>query len=191
MHALVAAAALVTAMVSLGLGLRTAHADDAAWQLAGTPGHVVLMRHANAPGFGDPKGYRLDDCATQRNLDAAGRAQARRIRSAAARHRLVFDVVLSSAWCRCLETARLATGQEPEIAPALNSFFDDPARRPTQVSAIYTGTRALAPDVRVLMVTHQVVISALTGRATASGEMIVARREPDGSLIAVATIAPP
>ncbi|MEM6421797.1 MAG: histidine phosphatase family protein, partial [Pseudomonadota bacterium] len=86
------------------------------------------MRHALAPGTGDPAAFELRDCATQRNLDARGRAQAvatgQMIRDAGIR----IDAVLSSQWCRCLDTARLLDLGPVIEEPALNSFFRDRAR---------------------------------------------------------------
>ncbi len=90
-------------------------AQSDAWALLKQPGHVVFMRHSDAPGsggYGDPPGYRLDDCATQRNLSDEGRAHARRTGEAFKKHGVVFDRVLTSPWCRCKETAQLALGKE-------------------------------------------------------------------------------
>ena len=87
------------------------------------PGRVLMLRHANAPGIGDPPNFKLEDCSTQRNLDAAGRAQAqalgRRLAQAGVREARVY----SSQWCRCLETARLLNLGPVTPQPALNSFF--------------------------------------------------------------------
>ena len=188
-RAVLTRALMVTlAFVALMTGLGIARASDEGWALAAKPGHVVLMRHSNAPGVGDPEGYRIDNCATQRNLDSKGRDQSRRVRAAAEARGFRFDVVLSSAWCRCLETARLVTGEEPVTFSGLNSFFDEPSRQARQVAEVKARVKSLGDSTRVLMVTHQVVITALTGRSTASGEMIVARRRLDGSLTPVASI---
>ena len=146
------------------------------------------MRHSLAPGFGDPAGWRLDSCATQRNLSEAGRAQARRVGSQLEARQLRFDLVLSSAWCRCIETAQHVTGRAPEVFAGLNSFFEDASTRPRQIADTRAKLAALPPETRVLMVTHQVVISALTGRTASSGEVIVAKRRADGSLTAVGAI---
>lgn len=185
-RALVAVTAFVAIITAVNLTL--AQAADDGWTIAARPGHVVLMRHALAPGVGDPPGLRVGDCATQRNLDETGRQQARRLRAALEKNGLRFDTVLSSAWCRCLETARLATGGEPQVFSGLNSFFDDPRREPAQVAEIKARVKSLPSNARVLMVTHQVVITALTGRTTSYGQMVVARRRLDGSLTPVATI---
>jgi phosphohistidine phosphatase SixA len=151
-------------------------ADGAtAEQALRTGGVVVLLRHAQTePGVGDPAGFRLDDCATQRNLSAAGRAQSRRIGAWFAARGWRIDAVKSSAWCRCRDTARLAFGRH-DVWPALNSFFDDRAGEPQQTAALREALRTLAPGRREVWVTHQVNITALTGIAPAMGEAVVLR----------------
>ena len=146
---------------------------EALWALLRDGGHVVMMRHASTdPGVGDPQGFRLDDCATQRNLSAAGREEARRIGASFRARGVRISRVLSSRWCRCLETARLAFGTV-EAWPPLDSFFSDRSRESEQTQAV----RALVSERPALgsliLVTHQVNISALTGISPASGEMIV------------------
>jgi len=96
-----AGAGLVLAVLAAG----RAGAEDAAWDALRGGGQVVLIRHASTvAGLGDPPGFRLDDCATQRNLSDAGRAEARRIGAAFRRHGIPVDRVLSSRWCRCLDS---------------------------------------------------------------------------------------
>lgn len=182
-------AAVGLLLVALTFGARVAIADEGGWTLAGKPGHVVLMRHSLAPGIGDPAGFKVDDCASQRNLSEAGRAHARRVRAAFEQRGLGFDVVLSSAWCRCTETARLASGREPDVFAGLNSFFERRDNEAGQIASVKDRVRSLPTNARTLMVTHQVVITALTGRTTSSGELIVARRAANGSLTAVASLA--
>ena len=119
-------AAVIGALIATIAGAANVHAaeqGDLAAQIA-KPGHIVMMRHALAPGTGDPSNFALGDCATQRNLSEAGRRQARRtgqfLREAGVR----AARVLSSQWCRCLETARLLDLGPVEPLPALNSFFE-------------------------------------------------------------------
>ncbi|MEQ1515269.1 MAG: histidine phosphatase family protein [Usitatibacteraceae bacterium] len=102
-------------------------AEQAAlWAALKTGDHVVLLRHTETvPGIGDPPGYRLSDCKTQRGLNDAGRAQARAWGKAFARHNIPVGGVFSSVWCRCMDTARIAFGKV-ESWPALNSHFDSP-----------------------------------------------------------------
>lgn len=122
---------------------------------------------------GDPSNFVLGDCATQRTLDAQGREQARKIGDALRANGVFFDHILSSQWCRTLETARLLDLGPVTEAPALNSFFRDYNRRAPQTR----DTLALinAAQGRLMLVTHQVNISALTGRGTRSGEMVILR----------------
>lgn len=162
--------------VALALLAAAVRADEALWAAVAEGGHVALMRHARAPGTGDPDNFRLGDCSTQRNLDETGRDQARRTGDAFREHGVVLGRVLSSQWCRCLETAELlALGTVEPFAP-LNSFFGDRARGPDQTEAV----RALLADAdpdgpSLVMVTHQVNITALTGIFPRSGEIVVLR----------------
>ena len=96
------------AIWSLAAPVAAAGDSQEAWAALGRGGHVALIRHGNAPpGYGDPPGFKIDDCATQRNLDERGRAQGRALGEAFRQHGVRADKILSSAWCRCLETARL------------------------------------------------------------------------------------
>ena len=151
-------------------------------------GGIVLFRHAEAPGFGDPPGMRLGDCATQRNLDAAGRAQARRIGEALRARGVVVGAVLASQWCRTLETAELAFPGLVRPEPAFNSFFDDRGAGPAQTAVARAILLGWGGPGALVAVTHQVNITALTGIVPASGEGVVLRRE-SGSLVVVGRIA--
>ena len=151
------------------------------WVTLKEPGHAVFMRHADAPGgFGDPAGFRLDDCATQRNLSEAGRAQARRTGAALAHHDVVFDEVLTSPWCRCRETAELVTGKPGEDWQALSNLVGRQEHRAPQVAALKAYLSKLNPSSRVLFVTHGIVIAALIGINPAQGEMVIVRPSKDG-----------
>ena len=143
---------------------------------------ILFMRHALAPGTGDPSHFRVDDCATQRNLDERGRAQARTIGAYFRTHDIAPDVILSSQWCRCRETARLLGLGPVRDLPALNSFFEHPGRAPRQTAALRATLAGLPAGQRVLLVSHYVNIADLTGQTTASGEILVARRGGDGTL---------
>ncbi len=169
-----------------------ARADESFWRQLATGGCAVLLRHAQTvPGLGDPPGYRLDDCSTQRNLSEAGRAQARRFGADFAQRRARIDEVLSSRWCRCLETARLAFPRhEVRVFEALNSFFDDRGKGDAQAQAMRARiARIAAPEV-VVMVTHMVNIAALTGQSLAMGEAIVVRATDAGKVEIVGRLTP-
>jgi phosphohistidine phosphatase SixA len=139
------------------------------------------MRHsATVPGLGDPPGYRLDDCSTQRNLSESGRADARRIGERIAREKVPIARVYTSPWCRCRETATLAFGKAEDWEP-LSSFFDFPERDADYTERVKKrvgGYSTRKPGGNVVMVTHNVNIAALTRLSVATGEIVVVR--PDG-----------
>ena len=148
--------------------------DETLWQRLRAGNVIVLMRHAaTTPGVGDPPGFKLDDCATQRNLSAEGRADARAIAAAFRHHNLVPGAVWSSRWCRCLETARLAFDQvKPE--PTLDSIFnEDEAGAAARVRDLRTRLVERSQKSTLILVTHDVNIRALTGAYLAPGEMLV------------------
>src|SRR5206468_7423164 len=112
--------AFVALAVALMAAPVAAAASDEAWAALAKGGHVALMRHGNAPpGYGDPPGFKIDDCQTQRNLDERGREQARALGEAFRQHGVRVDRILSSPWCRCLETARLLAVGPVETSWAL------------------------------------------------------------------------
>jgi phosphohistidine phosphatase SixA len=163
--------------------------DSAAWSALKKPGTIVLFRHASAPGGGDPVGHRLDDCSTQRNLDEEGRAQARRIGERFRAQGVKVEAVLSSQWCRTRDTAQLAFPGLPKDGPAFNSFFSDRSNEASQTAAARQQLLAWRGTGVLVVVTHQVNITALTGATTMSGEGIVLRRQA-GELAVVAKITP-
>lgn len=146
-----------------------------------TPGHALLIRHAYAPGIGDPPQFRIGDCSTQRNLDAQGREEARTAGAALRAAGITNARVLSSEWCRCTETARLLGYGPVETAPALNSFFANPDEGPSRIAATKTLLAQLARDTRpVIMVTHDVTIAGLTGRRLSTAEGVIVRTTAQG-----------
>lgn len=158
--------------------------DDALWREVEKGGYLLLMRHAQTvSGVGDPPGFTLDDCKTQRNLSDEGRAQARRTGEAFRARGIALETVRTSAWCRCVETAKLAFG-EADVWPALNSFFQEPDTKAEQTAAVTAASVAVKPPDNWMLVTHQVNISALTGEWADSGEIVVVRpaAKPDGRL---------
>jgi phosphohistidine phosphatase SixA len=154
--------------------------EAAVWEALRGGGHVIVMRHALAPGTGDPAEFQVDDCATQRNLSEAGREQARRIGERLRAHGIDAARVYSSQWCRCLDTARLLRLGEVVPLPALNSFFRDRSTAAAQTAAVRAFLGAEAGEGLLVLVTHQVNITALTGVYPASGEMVVLRSQGDG-----------
>jgi len=149
-------------------------------ELVGKGEHIIVMRHAVAPGVGDPPQFRPEDCATQRNLSPAGREQAARIGTRLRAAGLTDTKVYSSQWCRCLETARLL-GLGPVIElPLLNSFFRSRDREREQMDGLRRWIEGADLKRPVVLVTHQVNITALTGIFPSEGEVLVLRREPAG-----------
>lgn len=133
--------------------------------------NVVFMRHAIAPGYGDPEHFSMDDCATQRNLDESGRVQAREVGAQLRTSAIQFAEVLSSEWCRCRDTAQLLNVGPWQPFSGLNSFFQSHADATETLTKLRQRLSSLKPGV-TLMVTHQVVISAVTGNSVGSGELI-------------------
>jgi phosphohistidine phosphatase SixA len=174
----------------LALAPLCARADEAAaWAALREGGAVaVLMRHGQAPGTGDPPGWRLDDCSTQRNLSDAGRADARAAGERLRGEGVHVTRVLSSPWCRCVDTARLLDVGPVRIEPTFSNAYMLPDRR----ESLAAGARTLLADWRgpgvLVVVTHGSNILALTGRHPASGEIVVVRT--DGALREVGSITP-
>jgi phosphohistidine phosphatase SixA len=176
------AAAFLVVLAALAAAA-PARADERVWSLVKSGGQAIFVRHAiTTPGVGDPPGMRLADCSTQRNLSDAGRAHAARVGEAFRARAIAVDRILSSPWCRCLETARLAFGSPEPWAP-LGNLFGRPENRAAQVEAL----RALASERRtggnVVLVTHGSTISALTGINPDTAEMVVVTPLGDGRFV--------
>ena len=152
---------------------------------------VAVMRHAVAPGTGDPASFRLDDCSTQRNLSEEGRAQARAIGERFRAHGIERAKVYSSQWCRCLETARLLDLGPVETVAALNSFFQNRQQGPAQTAEVLELLAASPSEDPIVLVTHQVNVTALTEVFPQSGEVVVARPNEGGGLDVLGRIPPP
>jgi phosphohistidine phosphatase SixA len=181
---------LLLAAASMTMVARVPAQQDALWPALHAGGVAILLRHAQTePGLGDPPGFRIGDCSTQRNLSPEGRRQAERIGASLAAQRIRVDRVLSSQWCRCLDTARLAfPGVTVESDPALNSFFDDRSSEPRQTREVRAKIAAIRAPANVAFVTHHVNILALTGMAVGSGEAVLVRAA-EGSLTVLGRLA--
>jgi len=160
-----------------------ADTETALWAALKSGGHVALIRHALAPGTGDPPGFRLDDCSTQRNLSEAGREHARSIGARFREHGIGNVVVYSSQWCRCLETARLLDLGKVHPFPGLNSLFRDGSREAAQTADVRALIRKRPKGTSLVLVTHRFNITALSGEIPQSGEIVVLR--PDGENLTV------
>jgi phosphohistidine phosphatase SixA len=163
--------------------------DQEFWNALKQPGAIVLFRHANAPGGGDPAGFRPNNCSTQRNLDTEGREQAKRIGQRFREQGIKVGAVLSSEWCRARETAQLAFPGMQKDAAAFNSFLRNPNDEPKQTIAArkilleWQGTGTL------VVVAQQVNITRLTGIYPASGEGVVLKKQ-GSELVVVARLVP-
>ena len=146
-----------------------ARADDG--QFNGT---VIFLRHALAPGNGDPANFSLKDCQTQRNLDETGRKQARGIGKRIASANLNLAGIYSSEWCRCLETALLLNLGPVTPFSGLNSFYQNHASRDSTLAKVQAKLDSLPRDgAPVIMVTHYVTIQAITNIAVPSGGAVL------------------
>jgi phosphohistidine phosphatase SixA len=181
----------MVAAAVLTLAAGASRASEPAWEALKQGGTVALMRHARAPGTGDPPGFDLGDCASQRNLSEEGREQARQIGAAFRARRVDVQVVLSSRWCRALETARIAFGDLVQAFPLLDSFFAGRGERDTQTKRVlqqideWRGHRGV-----LVLVTHQVNITAATGIVPAEGETVVLAPNGRGGADVIGTLRP-
>lgn len=151
-----------------------ARADQASALQALREGDAVLMmRHALAPGTGDPSNFRLDDCSTQRNLNETGREQARAWKPFLAEHGITEARVFSSQWCRCMDTATEMDMGEVTEWPSLNSFFRNRGDGPAQTRETIEQVNNLGDGAPVILVSHQVNTTALTSVFPSSNEGVI------------------
>ena len=135
--------------------------------------NVIFLRHALAPGVGDPENFIKEDCSTQRNLNDKGRLQARLIGNYLRSTNLKFSQILTSEWCRCIDTAKeLNLGQWTTFS-GLNSFFQEYEKKDQVINKLQKKLDSLGYSDLALFVTHQVVISEQTGIVPRSGEMVL------------------
>ena len=161
------------------------HAELA--QLWRRDGGVLLVRHAvTESGLGDPPGFVLGQCSTQRNLSDAGRQASRAMGAWMQAQQIKPDAVLSSQWCRCQDTARFALGAY-EDWPALNSTFGGQGDPNAQQKALRARLQAMPKGQREVWVTHQVIMTALTGAYPEMGEGFLVDRQ--GRLLARGRLA--
>ena len=137
-------------------------------------GKLIFIRHAYAPGNGDPDGFNLNDCSTQRNLSEDGRKQAQRIGEFFTKNKIDIDKVLSSEWCRCKETAKIAF-KNYSTNSFLNSFYSSKfsKNKDKQVKAFNNYIKNLESKKNLIFVTHYVFISEVLNYGPSSGEIVV------------------
>jgi len=146
-----------------------------------TGGHILMLRHAFAPGTGDPANFQIGDCSTQRNLDDRGRKQAAAIGKLLRSKGIPSARVFSSQWCRCYETADLlALGSVTEL-PALNSFYELTQDRDPNLKALRKFIAQQPDDGKlIILVTHFVTISAIAAEGVSSGDGVLLKLNEDG-----------
>jgi phosphohistidine phosphatase SixA len=144
--------------------------------------NVVFMRHALAPGFGDPDDFDLTLCRSQRNLSGAGQAQAKKIGVAIRKSIVNFKEVISSEWCRCKDTTALLNLGKWQTFEGLNSFFQDYADKTLTLGVLQKKLDSIESGF-TLMVTHQVVINAITKNVVRSGELVAYNSKTKESLV--------
>jgi len=145
--------------------------------------HILLMRHADAPGFSDPAGHRLDQCSTQRNLGEFGKKQAERTGQWLSQEGIESAKVFSSPWCRCIDTANLLQKGPVTIDPALGSFFENMGQANQKTEALRQLVQKSLkqfPKTPIIMVSHHVNIEAFTGVVLGSGDMVLVKIGPHG-----------
>ena len=137
-------------------------------------GKLVFIRHAYAPGNGDPNNFNLNDCSTQRNLSKDGKKQAQLIGDFFKENKIQIDKVLSSEWCRCKETAKIAFENFSTIS-FLNSFYSSKfAKNKTrQVEELNKYIKKFKSKKNLILVTHYVLISEILNYGPSSGEIVV------------------
>lgn len=184
---------LLVAVAFLGAAVPLhAFADDGLWASLRQGGQVVLVRHASTtPGVGDPEGMKLSDCSTQRNLSNEGREHAKRVGDAFRARQVPVAQLISSPWCRCIETATLAFGRKPETSPALGNLFGRGELQAAQVAQLkpLAGRKPQAGN--TIMVSHGSTIWALTNVMPVMGEMVVLTPKADGGFVVAGRLVVP
>jgi phosphohistidine phosphatase SixA len=157
------------------INLTSVLSSDSIWDEARKGNKVILIRHSLAPGSGDPAGFKIGDCKTQRNLNKAGIEQSKKIGKIFKGNKIPIDIILSSEWCRCKDTAFHAFGRFKEFS-ALNSTFSTPYNKnePRQIKEIEKYLMNWEGEGKnLILVTHYSVITAITNAAPSSGEIII------------------
>jgi len=164
---------LISIILSLFI-FQTAHAQSD-WSPAKNGNKIILIRHSLAPGTGDPEGFKLNECSTQRNLSQIGIDQSKRIGKLFKKNKVPIDQVLSSQWCRCLDTAKYAFKNYKEFS-ALNSTFRSPNKKNAkkQIKKLKNFVENWNGNGKnLILVTHYVIITAVTDAVPRSGEIVI------------------
>ena len=169
---------IISLILSLFLFLFSSqlNASDQAWNIAQEGNKIILIRHSLAPGGGDPPGFKINDCKTQRNLNRKGINQSKKIGKLFKKNKVPVDQVLSSQWCRCKDTAKYAFGNYKEFT-ALNSTFQQPFNKNEgkQLRELYKFVKKWnGKGKNLILITHYSIITAVTNAVPSSGEIIIA-----------------
>lgn len=166
---------LVAGVVFAWLALAcSVHASDViAWDALRDGRAVLLLRHATAPGIGDPANFQLGDCTTQRNLSQQGREESQRWGILLRSQRIAQPRIFTSRWCRARDTGVAMALGAVQPLPALDSFFATRAKAEQQTSELIEQVNGMAPGAPLLLISHQVNITALTQLYPASGEGLI------------------
>ena len=155
------------------------NALEQVWNLAQEGNKIILIRHSLAPGGGDPEGFKIDDCKTQRNLNKKGINQSKRIGVLFKKNNVLVDQVLTSQWCRCKDTAKYAFGNYKEFT-ALNSTFQFPYNKNEgkQLKELYNFVKKWKGQGKNLVfITHYSIITAITNAVPSSGEIVITDKD--------------
>lgn len=169
----------IVVAAALALFAAQAQATEAGWALLREGEHVVLLRHAMAPGVAEPANFDIEKCSTQRRLSERGRQQARKIGALFAARAAPTEQVLTSRYCRARDTADLAFGEAEDFA-ALDPPSGDEAARKQQLDAIRAAIRDYSGSGNLVLVTHLETIQALTGQPAREGEAVIVAPQAEG-----------
>ena len=167
---------VILSLILFILLLLNVQATEINWKPAQEGNKVIFIRHALAPGGGDPAGFKIDDCSTQRNLNQVGIDQSKRIGELFKKKKIPIDQVLSSQWCRCKDTAKYAFRKFEEFS-ALNSTFQSPYNKneSKQLKEIQNFVKHWnGKGKNLILITHYSIITAITNAVPGSGEIVVA-----------------
>lgn len=175
----------------MALAAMNAHADQSDLiKLMKSGGHILMIRHAYAPGSADPANFKIGDCATQRNLNDSGRSQARAIGDWLRSKGIKDAKVYSSQWCRCLETATLLNFGPVAELPALNSFYGRPENREPNIKTLRSFIATLPADGElIIFVTHFETILEIAGEGVSPGEGVVLKLKGGGAYAVLGSLS--
>ena len=161
--------------IILSLLLFDSQANEINWKPVKSGNKIILIRHALAPGGGDPVGFNINDCSTQRNLNKVGIDQSKKIGKLFKENKVPIDLVLSSQWCRCKDTAKYAF-KNYKVFSALNSTFRSPYDKNAkkQIKELKNFVKNWNGNgSNLVLVTHYVIITAVTDVVPSSGEIVI------------------